>query len=608
MKWNPAQEITTPTKLIDLGQSVSQPQLKTFFQYLGSPLEQLFSFEGVNEIYRGVRREYPRDQRFFSACARALDLRLDVEPDDIQRIPAAGGVLVVANHPFGALDAIGLGDILGRVRSDVKVMANGLLARMPETAGEIISVNPFGGKAAKRQNLKGMKDAVQWLREGGVLMVFPAGEVSHYHVSKGRVTDPAWSRHVAQLAFKTRVPVLPVYFHGQNSLLFQLSGVIHPRLRTLMLPREVMAKKRTPIRLVIGKPLPFSAWRYLDQDGEATHFFRSATYALAHRTVPDRKAHQGGALNSVACIAEQDLGYLAELRGGAGEVLVTQGKLEVRLCESEDFPATLNEIGRLREVSFRAVEEGSGQARDLDRFDAYYRQLVLWNRETGEIMGGYRLGLTDEIMALRGIKGLYTASLFKLKREFFLQHGAAIELGRSFVVPGHQRSYSALSLLWKGIGAFVVNHPGYVHLFGPVSISADYHPLSQNLIIQYLRKNASAPEMGRWVKPSHPPQIKKDGELKEISRWLDNVDEVSALVSYLEHDSKGVPVLLRQYLKMNARLLSFSVDHDFANVLDGLMLTDLRQVDRPLLNRFLGNAGAAAYLDFHERRNSMGQN
>ncbi len=577
--------------------------VKAFFTSLGSPLEQLLSFEGINEIYRGVKREYPKDRMFFSACARSMNLKVDVNERDVAGIPSRGGLLIVANHPFGALDAIALGDQLGRVRSDFKVMANSLLAQMPETEDVLITVNPFGGKAAARQNISGMKQALSWLKGGGALLVFPAGEVSHFQWKRRSISDPKWSSHVAYLAQKAGVPVLPVYFHGHNSALFHFSGMVHPRLRTILLAREVMAKKNTVLRMAVGKMLPPASWKHLSEPEKLTQYFRSATYALMWRFKRLRMGRAGTKRAEHVPVAEVNPAFLHELNDPQrGEVLVSQGALEVRLCRALDFPLTLDEVGRLRELSFRMVGEGSGKARDLDAFDAHYLHLILWNREDQEIMGGYRIGPSDTIIAELGKSGLYTASLFKLRAAFFNQFGPALELGRSFVSPRYQKSYSALSLLWKGIGAYVVKNPRYARLFGPVSISADYHPVSQNLMVQFLRSRAYDSRLGRLVKATHPPRRLTGNlsEFKEISRQLETVDEVSTLVSYMEQDNKGVPVLLRQYLKMNARLLCFNVDPDFSNVLDGLMLSDLRGANHSLLERFLGRVGSQAFLRYHE--------
>lgn len=273
--------------------------------------------------------------------------------------------------------------------------------------------------------------------------------------------------------------------------------------------------------------------------------------------------------------------------------LAAQGKLDVFLAAAWEIPTILHEIGRLREISFRAVGEGTGRPLDLDSFDASYLHLFLWDREARKIAGGYRLGCTDVLLPAGGPTALYTSTLFRFEQPFldFLKPG--LELGRSFVTPEYQKSIHPLALLWRGIGRFVAERPRYARLFGPVSISSDYSAASQDLIVRFLRDRRQDEAMSRWVHPYHPY-----GGLPEesgISARLQSIEEVSAAVSATEPDRKGVPVLLRQYLKLNATLLEFNVDPDFSDVLDALVLVDLRHAPVSVLTRYMGEEGYRAF-------------
>lgn len=269
--------------------------------------------------------------------------------------------------------------------------------------------------------------------------------------------------------------------------------------------------------------------------------------------------------------------------------LASQGRLDVFLASAWEIPAILHEIGRLREVSFRAVGEGTGKPLDLDSFDASYLHLFLWDREAGKVAGGYRLGCTDVLLAAGGPTALYTSTLFRFEQPFLDFLRPALELGRSFVVPEYQKSIHPLGLLWRGIGRFVAERPRYSRLFGPVSISSDYSAASQDLIVRFLRDRRQDEAMARWVHPHHPyGGLPADSG---ISQRLQSIEEVSAAVSATEPDRKGVPVLLRQYLKLNATLLEFNVDPDFSDVLDALVLVDLRQAPATVLARYMGEEG-----------------
>jgi len=282
------------------------------------------------------------------------------------------------------------------------------------------------------------------------------------------------------------------------------------------------------------------------------------------------------------------------------QTLVYSGKLRVLYARASQIPWCLQELGRLREISFRAAGEGTGRASDIDVFDDHYLHLFVWDTKAETIVGAYRMGLTDEILARYGKRGLYTQSLFKYSTRVLQSLNPAIELGRSFVRSEYQRSYSALMLLWCGIAHFVERYPRYAVLFGAVSISNSYDPVSRQLILEYLKANTVEIELARHVKarqrfPRRKMLAIEPGELA----GLKSIDDLSRLVARIEPDAKGVPVLLRQYLKLGGRLLGFSADAQFSNTLDGLIKVDLRNSSLKVLGRYMSAEGAAAFLAYH---------
>ncbi len=282
----------------------------------------------------------------------------------------------------------------------------------------------------------------------------------------------------------------------------------------------------------------------------------------------------------------------------ANQLLVTYGAFKVYYAKAEQIPEALKEIGRLRELTFREVQEGTGKQFDLEPYDYYYLQLFLWNCEKHEIVGGYRMGRTDKIIPRYGIKGLYTSTLFDYKAGFFTKMNPALELGRSFIRPEYQKKHSALALIWKGIGEYISRNLRYRILFGVVSISEDYQFISKEIIMEFLRHNAFDYSLVPLVKAKNPPPKSSfpPSERESIGKGLQRIDDVSALISGLERDGKGVLVLLRQYLKLNATILSFNIDPDFSNVIDSLLVVDVRRVDKQILKKFMGTEGAARYL------------
>jgi putative hemolysin len=588
---------------LDLGSAVGGPVRRAMLAIAQPAIERLLRLPDLNALYAGDWRSSA--DTFPEAALDRLRVRLDVEDADLARVPASGPLVVVANHPFGGVDGLALHALLRRIRPDVKLLGNYLLHRLPELRGTVIPVDPFGGAAAIRGSVSGLKAARRWLEAGGCLAVFPAGEVSHLQLGRVAITDPAWSPSVARLARRAGAAMLPVHFAGANGALFQLAGLVHPRLRTALLPRELLRRQATSIAVRVGRVVPAVRLASMDDDA-ATALLRARTYVLAR----DRRLGRPAAV-----ISDRPRRFLRAVAGPvaghrlAAEIealpeacwLGAQGEFRVALATAAQIPTLLDEIGRLREITFRAAGEGTGRTRDLDAFDAYYRHLFVWHRGDRTLAGAYRLGLTDEILAERGASGLYTQTLFRYDRRLLDRLSPAIELGRSFVRAEYQRDYAPLLLLWKGIGRFVAAHPRYRRLFGPVTISHDYSSVSKHLLMAFLEANRRLPDLARLVAPRNPPPVaRRRDEGVVAGRTAIDLDEADALVADIEADGRGLPVLLRQYLKLNARLLGWNVDRRFGRALDGLMLVDLVDVPRPVLARYLGKDGAAAFLEAHD--------
>jgi putative hemolysin len=281
--------------------------------------------------------------------------------------------------------------------------------------------------------------------------------------------------------------------------------------------------------------------------------------------------------------------------------LVEGGQYLILYARAEQMPWCLQEIGRLRELTFRAAGEGTGKASDIDLFDAYYLHLFLWDREANAIVGAYRMGLADEIVERYGKRGLYTQSLFKYGPRLLETLNPAIELGRSFVRTEYQRSFSPLLLLWRGIGQFILRSPHYAVLFGPVSISNNYAPISRELMVDYLRTNKIEARLAKHVKPRHPFRVRSSKKLRSEVEVADlkDIEHLSRVIARIEHDNKGVPILLKQYLKLGGRFLGFNADDQFSDALDGLVVVDLRASEPRVLARYMGEEGAAAFFAHH---------
>ena len=575
------------------------PAVDGMFRLVTPGIERLLAFDGLSRISAEAAAITDGDSAE-NRILRILDARALVDEDDLRNIPASGPCIVVANHPFGGVEGLLLASLLKRRRTDVKIMANFLLGRIGQLRDLFILVDPFGGENAAQANRRGMQETLRWLASGGVLGVFPAGEVSHFDPMRGEISDPAWSATIGRLAQRSGVPVVPVHFSGHNGALFHTLGMLHPRLRTVRLPHEFVNKRGLRTEVRIGTPVPPERIARFKTAGDVAAYLRIRTYMQGTQKETAFLPPSPGEMQAIVPATKADIlrNEIASLP--ADTLLLTHEQYRVHVATAPQIPVTMREIGRLREVTFRAANEGTGREIDLDCFDEDYLHLFLWNEETAEVVAAYRLGQSDVLLSRRGKHGLYTRTLFNIRRRLLKQISPALEMGRSFVRPEYQRQFLPLMLLWRGIGTYVSRNPRYRNLFGPVSIDSSYSSTSQRLLMDFLRQN-NMDGRARLVRPKTPPSARRipGFDPKAMSTVVRDLGDLSGLIADIENDRRDIPILLRQYLKLGGVLLGFNVDPDFSNVLDGLILVDLVKTDRALLERYMGRDGAARFLAHH---------
>ncbi len=520
---------------------------------------------------------------FVRFALQKLGLRYQLASGRLESVPATGALIIICNHPFGAADGFVLTDLLMARRPDLLLFANTLLQRVPEIAPIIAPVDVFKPGAS----LGGVRAALRHLGQGGALVLFPAGEVSRLDWRGRRIADPPWADSVALLARRSGAEILPMHIEGHARWPSLLAGAVHPLLRTACLPRDLLQQRNSLVRLHLGEPVSAAELRRLEPRAQ-TAYLRLLSDNLGRRTAaalpasaPPPQQPLAAALPAAVLAAE-----LATLPAGC--VLCQQGSFTVYLAGAAQIPQVLQEIGRLRELSFRQVQEGTGQPLDLDRFDADYQHLFVWHQEQRELIGAYRLGFTEALAAAGGVAALYTHTLFDYDQRLLAHLGPAIELGRSFVRPEWQRNFRALRLLWSGIASVLDARPDIRCLFGPVSISASYSPMARALMETALSTHHSDPALQALVQPRTPSASgRSTPESRQVVAALSDPALLSRVVARVEQGS-GLPVLLRHYLDLKGRFAGFNVDADFGNTLDGLVFIQVDDIP-PAVRAKFGN-------------------
>lgn len=566
----------------------------------GSPWRRLAPVLDWSLGIRQLRRAYERHQcqglapqAFAVQALSALGVGHRGGDELLAQVPHSGPTLVLANHPFGALEGIVLIALLARHRSDLRILANRSLAVVPELQPLFIFTDPMTPSAPG--NPKSIRACHQHLAQGGLLVVFPAGRVSQHQPKQGRVADDPWHRLAGKLARAHNARVVPLFIAGGNSASFHRLGRLHPRLRFLLLARELLKARGRELALYAGRCLPAPP-----AQGEAradTLLYRWLCYAQdpsiqGHWPAPETAILAPLTSPAPAHALARELAQLP-----AEQCMLEHRDHCVYYAEGEQIPVALHEIRRLREATFRQLDEGSGRPWDGDDFDLAYTHLFVYAPATEQIIGAYRMGRTDLLQAQAGMAGLYLSQIFDFSEQFINRQVPCLELGRSFIVPEYQRSFAGLLLLFKGIGAFLCRFPQYRHLYGTVSLSTQYQPLSVRLIERALV--TEQPQVRPFAPLIHPPAPELDNYLREAEPLT--LTQLDALIRQLEPDGKGLPVLLRQYAQLGARFHGLGIDHNFANTPGLLLSVAIDEVPEQRLIRFLGE-GAADYRRASERR------
>ena len=566
----------------------------TFFGWI---LMKVLKISTINRIYN--KNKHKSDLDFLNGLLNDFEIRFEIPEEDLKRLPKDGAYITVSNHPLGGIDGILLLKLMLEQRSDFKIIANFLLHRIKPLVPYIMPVNPFEDHKDAKSSLIGFKNSLLHLQNGHPLGIFPAGEVSTYKDGKLMVDKP-WEPAAMKLMQRAEVPIVPIYFHAKNSRLFYRLSKLSDDLRTAKLPSELLTQKKRVIKVRIGKPISLKDQKEHPTLEGFSDFIRRKTYMLSNTFETSKiLTNLSSSLKvtkspkKIVTPAPKDVmcAEVANLKADNHRLLKSKN-YEVYLSEAAKIPAILHEIGRLREITFREIGEGTNKAIDLDVFDSYYHHMFLWDVEAKCLAGAYRMGLGNDIFKAKGIDGFYLQDLFRFEPELHSMMSQSIELGRAFIIKSYQQKPMPLFLLWKGIVHTTLRFPEHKYLIGGVSISNQFSNFSKSLMIEFMKSHYYDPYLAQYIQPKKEFKVKlKDGDKDFVfDATKADLNKFDKIIDEIEPGALRLPVLLKKYIKQNARLIAFNVDPLFNNAVDGLMYIRIADLPdstvRPVMEEF----------------------
>jgi putative hemolysin len=567
--------------------------LGTFSGWL---LMKLLKISTLNKIYN--RNKHLKDITFLNAILDEFQIKFEIHEDDLKRLPKEGAYITVSNHPLGGIDGILLLKLMLEHEPDFKIIANFLLHRIEPMKPYIMPVNPFENHKDAKSSVVGIKETLRHLSDGKPLGIFPAGEVSTYKDGK-LVVDKPWEEGAIKIIKKAKVPVVPIYFHAKNSKLFYFLSNLNETLRTAKLPSELLTQKNRVIKVRIGKPISVAEQNEIGNITDYGDFLRKKTYMLSNAYEDEPKFKVTSLLKTtkipkqIAKSANHDqiLEEVVSLK--ESDCLLLESKnYEVYLVTADKIPNILHEIGRLREITFREVGEGTNESLDLDKYDKYYHHMFLWDVTAQQIAGAYRMGLGSHIYASHGIDGFYLQELFRFESELFPMMKQSIEMGRAFIISEYQQKPMPLFLLWKGIVHTTLRYPEHKFLIGGVSISNQFSDFSKSLMIEFMKSHYYDPYVAQYVHPKQEFKVKlKDADKDFVFNGTEaDLNKFDKIIDEVEPGNLRLPVLIKKYIKQNAKVVAFNVDPLFNNAIDGLMYIKISDIPestmKPVMEEF----------------------
>jgi putative hemolysin len=580
----------------EVAKAINVEKYGIFGTFMGWTLMKVLQISKLNTIYD--RNKHLNAPNFCNAILEQLEIKFDIPDEDFKRLPKEGAYITISNHPLGGIDGVLLLKLMLEKEPNFKIIANFLLHRILPLKPYIMPVNPFENHKDAKSSVIGIKETLRHLSDGKPLGMFPAGEVSTFKDGKLNV-DKVWEEGAIKVIRKAQVPVVPIYFHAKNSRLFYLLSKIDGTMRTAKLPSEVFSQKDRVIKVRIGKPISVAEQNEYETIPDFMEFLRKKTYMLANpfeketKLIPTPSLKIMRSPKQIVTPANQEkmIAEVVDLRKKDCRLLQSKN-YEVFFASANSIANVLHEIGRLREITFREVGEGTNKSIDIDQYDKHYHHMFLWDETAQKVAGAYRMGLGSEIYPKFGMEGFYLNGLFRFEPEMHEMMHQSIEMGRAFIIKEYQQKPMPLFLLWRGIIHTTLRYPEHKYLLGGVSISNQFSDFSKSLMIEFMKSNYYDPYIAQYVHPKKEFKVKlkdadKDFIFDEAEADLNKLDKI---IDELEPGNLRLPVLIKKYIKQNARLVAFNVDPLFNNAVDGLMYIRIADIPdstmKPVLEEF----------------------
>ncbi len=565
----------------DLAKSLKLEKYGPLGIHIANSLLKALKIKDINELYD--RYNHLSSLDFVNAILDDLGITLEISSTDMKRLPKSGPFVIVANHPLGAIDGLIMLKILLTHNPESKILANFILKKIEPIAHCVCAVNPFETRKDVFSSSAGIRQALTQISEGKPLGIFPAGEVSMRNFGfYGEVTDKVWEVSALKLIKKAHVPVVPIYFHAKNSNFFYWLSALNGHLRTATLPSEVVNAKNKKVIVRIGQPISIIEQEEIKDITIYGEYLRQKTYLLKE---PFKNKKRIGvkklfpiiekAISTQTLVSANDVFQKLKQEG---TLLFCKGDYEIFFTKLDKYPELINELGRLRELTFRDVGEGTLKSLDIDVFDLHYHHLILWDTKNNEIVGAYRMALGSDVYKVYGKKGFYMTKLFKMKGEMKGILSQSIEMGRAFIQKSYQNKPFPLFILWQGIAAVAQKHPEHKYLIGAASISSSYSFYSRAMMVEYLKNHQLDKELAKFITPKVPfkYKLKKD----DINIKTSDIKKIDKLIEEIEPTGAKLPILIKKYLWHNAKVLGFNVDPAFNDAIDVLIYMKIEDIDR----------------------------